>query len=171
MWYRLQTRRPTPSTLRTIARTNNRPLMSSSLIYTAKSHQSPFGCRCTTREMTTASVDAAIDDPHDVAPLFRTPGFGRSPTVKQTLATRCSAAAAEWFRRIKPAEIIESAMARCNQRGKGILTLHNTHSLVPPFTGLLSEPKHSRTRARYAPSVSSRCQRRIARVSFVSPER
>ena len=117
--------------------------------------------------MTTASVDATVEDPHDVAPLFTTPGFGRSPTVKQTLA----AAAADWFRRIKPAQIVESAMARRNQRGKGILTLHDTHSLVPPFTGLLSEPKHSTTRARYAPSVSSRCQRRIARVSFVSPER
>ena len=80
--------------------------------------------------MTTASVDAAIDDPHDVAPLFRTPGFGRPPTVKQTLA----AAAADWFGRIKPAQIVASAMACCNQRGKGILTLHDTHSLVPPFT-------------------------------------
>jgi hypothetical protein len=80
--------------------------------------------------MTAASVDAAIDDPHDVAPLFRTAGFGRSPTVKQTLAARFSAAAADWLRRIKPAQIVESAMARRNQRGKGILTLHDAHSLV-----------------------------------------
>jgi hypothetical protein len=82
----------------------------------------------------TASAGTALGDPQDVAPFFRIPGFGRSPAVEDALAARGLAVfstdvdAEDWLCRIKPAQIVERAMTRLNERGKGVLVLHGTPS-------------------------------------------
>ncbi len=80
-----------------------------------------------------ASVGAALGDPAKVAPFFRIPGFGRSPTVEEELAKRklivfsTDVVADDWFRHIKPAQIVQRAMSRLEKRGRGILLLHDIH--------------------------------------------
>jgi peptidoglycan/xylan/chitin deacetylase (PgdA/CDA1 family) len=91
-----------------------------------------------------ASVGAALDDPEEVAPFFRVPGFGGNATVEQELAKRklivfsTDVVADDWFRRIKPAQIVQRAMSRLEKRGRGILLLHDIH---PATADLLNQLK------------------------------
>jgi len=80
-----------------------------------------------------ADVGAALGDPKDLAPFFRFPGLARSDAVEEELAARSlivfssDTVADDWYRRIKPSEIVRSAMSRLEARGKGILLLHDIH--------------------------------------------
>jgi peptidoglycan/xylan/chitin deacetylase (PgdA/CDA1 family) len=80
-----------------------------------------------------ADVGAALGDPAELAPFFRIPGLARSPLVEDELAARslvvfsADAVADDWYHRIKPAEIVRRAMSRLEERGKGILLLHDIH--------------------------------------------
>jgi len=80
-----------------------------------------------------ASVDAAIGDPKAVSPFFRIPGLGRSKTVESFLAAKhlitwsADVVADDWFRGISPQQIVSRAMRRLNERGRGILLLHDIH--------------------------------------------
>jgi peptidoglycan-N-acetylglucosamine deacetylase len=80
-----------------------------------------------------ADVGAALGDPKDLAPFFRFPGLARSDAVEEELAARSlivfssDTVADDWYRRIKPSEIVRRAMSRLEARGKGILLLHDIH--------------------------------------------
>jgi len=91
-----------------------------------------------------ADVGAALGDPSELAPFFRIPGLARSDAVERELAARSlvvfssDAVADDWYRRIKPGQIIARAMSRLEKRGKGILLLHDIHAVtVAALPGLL----------------------------------
>ena len=91
-----------------------------------------------------ADVGAALGDPKDVAPFFRIPGLARSDTVERELAARSlvvfstDTVADDWYHRIRASQIIARAMSRLEQRGKGILLLHDIHRVtVAALPGLL----------------------------------
>jgi peptidoglycan-N-acetylglucosamine deacetylase len=95
-----------------------------------------------------ADVSAALGDPDDVAPFFRIPGLGRTPVVESELAARSlvifssDTVADDWFRRIKPDQIITRAITRLEKLGGGILLLHDIHkSTAAALPGLLKELK------------------------------
>jgi len=80
-----------------------------------------------------ANVGGALGDPKKVAPFFRIPGLGRTNAVEHELVARglivfsADVVADDWFRHIKPSEIVRRAMSRLEARGKGILLLHDIH--------------------------------------------
>ncbi len=80
-----------------------------------------------------ADVGAALGDPAEMAPFFRIPGLARSGSIEDELAARslivfsADAVADDWYHRIKPAEIVRRAISRLQERGKGILLLHDIH--------------------------------------------
>jgi len=80
-----------------------------------------------------ADVGAALGDPTELAPFFRIPGLARSAAIDEELAARSlvvfssDAVADDWYRRIKPSDIVNRAMSRLEARGKGILLLHDIH--------------------------------------------
>jgi len=77
-----------------------------------------------------ASVTAALSDPTAVAPFFRIPGLLRSDSLEEYLAGRgiqiwsADFLADDWHR-ISPARVYDLAMKRLEERGKGILLLHD----------------------------------------------
>jgi len=95
-----------------------------------------------------ASVDAALGDPKAVAPFFRIPGLVRSSTVESFLASKqlvtwsADVVADDWFRGIKPNQIVQRAMRRLNEKGRGILLLHDIHpATAMALPSLLKELK------------------------------
>jgi peptidoglycan/xylan/chitin deacetylase (PgdA/CDA1 family) len=80
-----------------------------------------------------ADVGAALGDPGALAPFFRIPGLARTDAIEDELAARSlivfssDTVADDWYRRIKPGEIVRRAMSRLQARGKGILLLHDIH--------------------------------------------
>jgi peptidoglycan/xylan/chitin deacetylase (PgdA/CDA1 family) len=85
-----------------------------------------------------ASVGAALGDPRAVAPFFRIPGLLRIAEVEDYLAGKgiavwsIDADADDWYQNATPETVVEKAMTRLNQRGRGILLLHD----VQPVTAL-----------------------------------
>jgi peptidoglycan/xylan/chitin deacetylase (PgdA/CDA1 family) len=85
-----------------------------------------------------ASVTAALGDPRAVAPFFRIPGFLRVGSVEDYLASKsiaiwsADADADDWYKTATPESVVSKAMTRLNQRGRGILLLHD----VQPVTAL-----------------------------------
>jgi peptidoglycan/xylan/chitin deacetylase (PgdA/CDA1 family) len=81
-----------------------------------------------------ADVGAALGDPKELAPFFRIPGLARSDAMEEELAARslvvfsADVVADDWYRRIKPAELVRRAISRLEARGKGILLLHDIHA-------------------------------------------
>jgi peptidoglycan/xylan/chitin deacetylase (PgdA/CDA1 family) len=84
-----------------------------------------------------ASLEAALGDPHAVAPYFRIPGLLRLKPVEDYLASRRIAVwsvdfdADDW-KNIPPEEIIKRALERIEIKRKGVLLLHD----VQPATAL-----------------------------------
>jgi peptidoglycan/xylan/chitin deacetylase (PgdA/CDA1 family) len=85
-----------------------------------------------------ASVTWALGSPHAVAPFFRIPGLLRLTDVEDYLASKgiavwsIDADADDWYQNATPESVVQKAMTRLNQRGKGILLLHD----VQPATAL-----------------------------------
>jgi peptidoglycan-N-acetylglucosamine deacetylase len=94
------------------------------------------------------NVSTALGDGGGLAPFFRIPGFGRTDVVESELAARSlvvfstDTVADDWHRRIGPAQIIARAVKRLEEKGKGMLLLHDIHPwTVKALPGLLKELK------------------------------
>jgi peptidoglycan/xylan/chitin deacetylase (PgdA/CDA1 family) len=79
-----------------------------------------------------ASAAVALGDRNEVAPFFRIPGLLRSEQVEHYLHSRSLAAwsadvVADDWKHIKATEIVRRAMKRLNEKGRGILLLHDIH--------------------------------------------
>jgi peptidoglycan-N-acetylglucosamine deacetylase len=95
-----------------------------------------------------ASVSAALGDRDEVAPFFRIPGLGRSKVVEDALAAHSlvvfsgDVVADDWFHHIRPEQIVKRAMSRLEERGSGILLLHDIHpATVAALPMLLAQLK------------------------------
>lgn len=84
-----------------------------------------------------ASVAAALGDERALAPFFRFPGLGRSNAIEQYLAAQgimtwsADFLADDWHR-ITAQQVLTRALARLDQKGKGVLLLHD----IQPRTAL-----------------------------------
>jgi peptidoglycan/xylan/chitin deacetylase (PgdA/CDA1 family) len=80
-----------------------------------------------------ALVKAALGEQGQVAPFFRIPGLMRSTPVESALASRglvtwsVDLVADDWHRHITADEIAKRALRRLDERGRGILLLHDIH--------------------------------------------
>jgi len=79
-----------------------------------------------------ASVDAALGDPKALSPFFRIPGLGRTNAVEgylaaQSLVTWSADVVADDWKHIGAREIVRRAMRRLDEKGRGILLLHDIH--------------------------------------------
>ena len=79
-----------------------------------------------------ASVDAALGDPKALSPFFRIPGLGRNSAIEDYLASKslvtwsADVVADDW-KHIGAREIVRRAMRRLEEKGRGILLLHDIH--------------------------------------------
>jgi peptidoglycan-N-acetylglucosamine deacetylase len=97
-----------------------------------------------------ADVAAALGDPAKLAPFFRVPGLMRTDAIEEEASARSlvvfstDVVADDWYRRIKPKDIVARAMKRLGERGKGILLLHDIHpATVLALPDLLHELKEN----------------------------
>lgn len=95
-----------------------------------------------------ASVDTALGDPKALSPFFRIPGLGRSKTVEDFLASQhlvtwsADVVADDWFRGISAQQIVKRAIRRLDEKGRGILLLHDIHpATAMALPSLLKELK------------------------------
>jgi peptidoglycan/xylan/chitin deacetylase (PgdA/CDA1 family) len=85
-----------------------------------------------------ASVSAALGEPRAVAPFFRIPGLLRVAEVDNYLGSKSIAVwsadfdADDWYRIASPEGVVQKAMARLKQKGRGVLLLHD----VQPVTAM-----------------------------------
>src|SRR5580765_3545992 len=83
------------------------------------------------------SVGTALGNRNAVSPFFRIPGFLRRPEVENYLQSRrlmtwsADVVADDW-RHINASEVVRRALARLDEKGKGILLLHD----IQPATAL-----------------------------------
>jgi peptidoglycan-N-acetylglucosamine deacetylase len=94
-----------------------------------------------------ASVDAALGDPKALSPFFRIPGLGRTSAIENYLASKslvtwsADVVADDW-KHIGAKEIVKRAMRRLEEKGRGILLLHDIHpATVLALPTLLKELK------------------------------
>jgi peptidoglycan/xylan/chitin deacetylase (PgdA/CDA1 family) len=94
-----------------------------------------------------ASVSAALSDPSMVAPFFRIPGLLRADGLEQYLASRgiqiwsADFLADDW-RHIPSSRVYELAIKRLEEKGKGILLLHDIQArTVAALPRILHEMK------------------------------
>lgn len=94
-----------------------------------------------------ASVDAALGDPKALSPFFRIPGLGRTNAIENYLASKslvtwsADVVADDW-KHIGSREIVRRAMRRLEEKGRGILLLHDIHpATVTALPTLLKELK------------------------------
>jgi len=94
-----------------------------------------------------ASVDAALGDPKALSPFFRIPGLGRTEAIEDYLASKslvtwsADVVADDW-KHIGANEIVKRAMRRLEEKGRGILLLHDIHpATVLALPTLLKELK------------------------------
>src|SRR5215468_5867419 len=94
-----------------------------------------------------AMVDAALGDPKALSPFFRIPGLGRTNAIEEYLASKslvtwsADVVADDW-KRIGAKEIVKRAMRRLEEKGRGILLLHDIHpATVTALPMLLKEFK------------------------------
>ena len=95
-----------------------------------------------------ASVDAALGDPKAVAPFFRIPGLGRTNAIEQFLESKALVTWSadidtnDWWRGTSPSQLIKRAMRRLNEKGRGILLMHDIHpATAMALPALLQELK------------------------------
>jgi peptidoglycan-N-acetylglucosamine deacetylase len=79
-----------------------------------------------------ASVDSALGDPKALSPFFRIPGLGRTSAVEgylasKSLVTWSADVVADDWKHIAAREIVKRAMRRLEEKGRGILLLHDIH--------------------------------------------
>jgi peptidoglycan/xylan/chitin deacetylase (PgdA/CDA1 family) len=80
-----------------------------------------------------ASVDAALGDPQAVSPFFRIPGLGRTKAIEQFLQSKqlvtwsADIDTNDWWRGTTPGQLVQRAMRRLNEKGRGILLMHDIH--------------------------------------------
>ncbi len=80
-----------------------------------------------------ASVDAALGDPKAVAPFFRIPGFGRNNAIESFLAEKklitwsADIDTDDWWRGTSAKAVVKRAMRRLNEKGRGIILMHDIH--------------------------------------------
>jgi peptidoglycan/xylan/chitin deacetylase (PgdA/CDA1 family) len=81
-----------------------------------------------------ASVQAALGDPHAIAPFFRIPGLLRNGQVESYLASQSLAVwsadevADDWYRGVSAQQIVRKAMSRIEAKDhRGVLLLHDIH--------------------------------------------
>jgi peptidoglycan/xylan/chitin deacetylase (PgdA/CDA1 family) len=94
-----------------------------------------------------ASVDAALGDPKALSPFFRIPGLGRTNAVEKYLASKslvtwsADVVGDDW-KRISAREIVRRTMRRLDEKGRGILLLHDIHqTTATALPSLLKELK------------------------------
>jgi peptidoglycan/xylan/chitin deacetylase (PgdA/CDA1 family) len=78
------------------------------------------------------SVDAALGDPKAISPFFRIPGLGRTNAIESYLASKAlvtwsADVVADDWKHIGAREIVRRAMRRLEEKGRGILLLHDIH--------------------------------------------
>lgn len=79
------------------------------------------------------SVDAALGDPKAVAPFFRIPGLGRTNAIEHFLESKALVTWSadvdtdDWWRGTTPSQLVKRAMRRLNEKGRGILLMHDIH--------------------------------------------
>jgi hypothetical protein len=78
------------------------------------------------------SVDAALGDPKAISPFFRIPGLGRTNAIEgylasKSLVTWSADVVADDWKHINSREIVRRAMRRLEEKGRGILLLHDIH--------------------------------------------
>jgi hypothetical protein len=83
------------------------------------------------------SVDTALGDPKAISPFFRIPGLGRTNAIEsylasKTLVTWSADVVADDWKHIGAREIVRRAMRRLEEKGRGILLLHD----IQPATAL-----------------------------------
>lgn len=95
-----------------------------------------------------ASVDAALGDPKAVAPFFRIPGFGRTNAIEHFLESKALVTWSadidtnDWWRGTSPSQLVKRAMRRLNEKGRGILLMHDIHpATAMALPALLQELK------------------------------
>jgi peptidoglycan/xylan/chitin deacetylase (PgdA/CDA1 family) len=95
-----------------------------------------------------ALVDAALGDPKALAPFFRIPGLGRSNVLESYLTSQhlvtwsADVVADDWFRHISAQQIAKRAIRRLDEKGRGILLLHDIHpATVVALPTILKELK------------------------------
>ncbi len=93
------------------------------------------------------SVDAALGDPKALSPFFRIPGLGSTSAIEDYLASKslvtwsADVVADDW-KHIGAKEIVKRAMRRLEEKGRGILLLHDIHpATVLALPTLLKELK------------------------------
>jgi peptidoglycan/xylan/chitin deacetylase (PgdA/CDA1 family) len=80
-----------------------------------------------------ASVDAALGDPKAVAPFFRIPGLGRTNAIEHFLESKSLVTWSadidtnDWWRGTSPSQLIKRSMRRLNEKGRGIILMHDIH--------------------------------------------
>jgi peptidoglycan/xylan/chitin deacetylase (PgdA/CDA1 family) len=80
-----------------------------------------------------ASVDAALGDPKAVAPFFRIPGLGRTNAIEHFLEGKALVTWSadidtnDWWRGTSASQLVKRAMRRLNEKGRGILLMHDIH--------------------------------------------
>jgi peptidoglycan/xylan/chitin deacetylase (PgdA/CDA1 family) len=83
-----------------------------------------------------ASVSAALGNPNAVAPFFRIPGLLRVAPVEDYLNSRgisvwsVDADADDWYRTATPESVVQKALSRLGQKGRGILLLHDNQPVT-----------------------------------------
>jgi peptidoglycan/xylan/chitin deacetylase (PgdA/CDA1 family) len=95
-----------------------------------------------------ASVDAALGDPKAVSPFFRIPGLGRTNAIESFLEHKglvtwsADVDTNDWWRGSTPRAIVQRTMRRLNEKGRGIILMHDIHPATAlALPALLNELK------------------------------
>jgi len=79
------------------------------------------------------SAEAALGNPKALSPFFRIPGLGRTNAIENFLESKGLATWSadidtdDWWRGSTPGAIVQRAMRRLNEKGRGIILMHDIH--------------------------------------------
>jgi peptidoglycan/xylan/chitin deacetylase (PgdA/CDA1 family) len=80
-----------------------------------------------------ASVDGALGNAQALSPFFRIPGFGRTTAIDHFLEQKglitwsADVDPDDWWRGSTQSAIVQRTMRRLNEKGRGIILLHDIH--------------------------------------------